>query len=178
MPAQEKTREVEPVTKTRTLKTLLIWTAPERPFKERNREYFTTIGAIVFLLAVILLFLKEWLLIAVMIALMFVAYIMATVEPRKVEHKITSQGIMTGNRKYEWEQLNRFWFTEKWGQKILQVESAIGLPRQLIMLLGETKESQVKKILSDYLPFEEPEKTWIDNASEWVSRRVPLETSS
>jgi len=166
------------VIKPEPLKTLLTWTAPERPFKKRGREYFTTVGAIVFLLAVILLFLKEWLLIAVMIALMFVAYIMATVEPRKVEHKITNQGIITGGKKYRWEELGRFWFTEKWGGKILHTETLFGLPRQLLMLLGETKQEQIKKILSDYLPFEEPEKTWVDNASEWLSRRVPLETSS
>ena len=41
------------------LKTLLKWQAPIRPFKKRDREYYTTIAAIVFLLAVILLFLKE-----------------------------------------------------------------------------------------------------------------------
>lgn len=166
------------VVKPEPLKILLAWTAPERPFKKRGREYFTTAGAIVFLIGVILLFLKEWLLIVVMIALMFVAYIMSTVEPRKVEHKITNQGIVTGNRRYRWEELGRFWFTEKWGEKILHLENLFSLPRQLLMLLGETKQEQVKKILSDYLPFEEPEKTWVDNASEWLSRRVPLESSS
>lgn len=166
------------VVKPEPLKTLLAWTASERPFKRRSREYFTTIGAIVFLIGVILLFLKEWLLIVVMIALMFVAYIMSTVEPRKVEHKITNQGIVTGGRRYRWGELGRFWFTEKWGEKVLHTETLFGMPRQLLMLLGETKQEQVKKILSDYLPFEEPEKTWVDNASEWLSRRVPLETSS
>lgn len=173
MPAQAK-----PETKPRTLKTLLTWTAPERPFKKRNREYFTTIGAIVFLIGVILFFLKEWVLILVMVSLVFVAYIMATVEPRKVEHKVTSQGIITGERSYKWEELIRFWFTKRWGETILHVETFTGLSRHLMLLLGETKQGQVKKVLSDYLPFEEPEKAWIDNASEWISRRVPLESSS
>ncbi|MBU3957154.1 hypothetical protein KKI19_02695 [Patescibacteria group bacterium] len=189
MPAQKPTQkstlknekpvgERAQVVKPEPLKTLLAWTASERPFKRRSREYFTTIGAIVFLIGVILLFLKEWLLIVVIIALMFVAYIMSTVEPRKVEHKITNEGIVTGGRRYRWGELGRFWFTEKWGEKVLHTETLFGMPRQLLMLLGETKEEQVKKILSDYLPFEEPEKTWVDNASEWLSRRVPLESSS
>ena len=173
-PVGEKVQVVKP----ESLKTLLTWTAPERPFKKRSREYFTTVGAIVFLIGVILLFLKEWPLIVVIIALMFVAYIMATVEPRKVEHKITNQGIITGGKKYRWEELGRFWFTERWGKKILHIETLFGMPRQLLMLLGEAKQEQIKKILSDYLPFEEPEKTWVDNASEWLSRRVPLESSS
>ena len=33
------------------LKTLLIWEAAVRPFKKRDREYYSTIAAIVFLLA-------------------------------------------------------------------------------------------------------------------------------
>lgn len=173
-PEDQRAQAVRP----EPLKTLLTWSAPERPFKKRSREYFTTIGAIVFLLAVILLFLKEWLLIAVMVALMFVSYIMSTVEPRKVEHEITNQGLVTGKRRYRWEELTRFWFSQKWGQKMLQVETFARFPGRLTMLLGETKEDEVKKILSDYLPLEEPEKTWIDNASEWLSRRIPLETSS
>lgn len=170
----EKVQVVRP----EPLKTLLAWESPERSFKKRSREYFTTIGAIVFLLAVILLFLKEWLLILVMIALMFVAYVMATVEPRKIEHKITNRGIITGGKRYNWEELSQFWFSQKLDQKMVQIETLRGLPRRLTMLLGEIKQEDVKKILSQYLPFEEPEKTWIDNASEWISRRVPLEPSS
>lgn len=160
------------------LKTLLEWKAPIRPFKKRDREYFTTIGAIVFLLAVILLFLKEWLLIAVIVALMFVAYVLATVQPENVDHKITNRGIVSGGKNYNWNELLRFWFSEKWGQKILQVETIARFPKRLIMLLGEVEQKKVSSILSDYLLFEEPEKTWVDNASDWLSRRIPLEKAS
>ncbi|OGV89609.1 hypothetical protein A2Z41_02690 [Microgenomates group bacterium RBG_19FT_COMBO_39_10] len=174
MPAQNNQPEIKP----RTLKTLLAWKAPERHFKKRTREYFTTIGAIIFLIGVILLFLQEWLLIVVMVALVFVAYILSTVTPREVEHQLTNRGIVTGGRRYYWEQLGRFWFSERWDQEALIVETFFGLPGRLILLLGEFKKDQVKKILSEYLLFEEPEKTWIDNASDWISRRVPLESSS
>jgi len=162
------------VVKPEPLKTLVEWKAPVRPFKKRDREYFTTIGAIVFLLAVILFFLKEWILIAVIIALVFVSYILATVQPEEVEHKITNRGIITGGKTYRWEELFRFWFTEKWGQKILNISTVVRFPGRLTLLLGEANQEQVKKILSDYLPFEEPEKTWADNASSWLSRQVPL----
>lgn len=183
MPTQEPTQESTlkkekpevQVVKPEPLKTLLTWSAPERPFKRRSREYFTTIGAIVFLLAVILLFLKEWLLIMVIVALMFVTYVMATIEPRKVEHKITNKGITTGGKTYLWQELGRFWFGEKWGQKILYVESPARFPRHLILLLGDIEEKRVKQLLSRHLSFEEPQKTWIDGASEWLSARVPLE---
>lgn len=160
------------------LKILLQWRALTRPFKKRDREYFTTVGAIVFLLIVILLFLKEWFLILAIIAMAFVAYILATVQPAETEHKITNRGIITGGRTYFWEELNQFWFSERWGQKILHVETLVRFPRRLLLLLGEISQDQFEKTLSQYLPLEEPEKTWMDNASEWLSRRVPLERSS
>lgn len=164
-------------TKPRTLKTLLTWKAPARPFKKREREYFTTIGAIVFLIALILLFLKEWLLIVVIIALVFVAYVLATVEPGKVEHKITNRGIVTGGKTYAWNELERFWLTEKWGQKILHVDTFLPFPRRLMLLLGEVEAKKIKNLLADYLRFERPEKSWIEKASDWLSRQVPLEKS-
>src|SRR3989344_2790499 len=74
------------------IKTLLNWRSPSRPFKKRSRDYFTTIAAIVFLIGVILLFIKEFLLIGVILALMFVSYVLATVPPEEVEHEISTEG--------------------------------------------------------------------------------------
>jgi hypothetical protein len=160
------------------LKTLLAWKSPARPFKRRDREYFTTIGAIVFLLAVILLFLKEWLLIAVIIALMFVAYILSSVPPEQIEHKVTTRGIFTGSRNYDWNDLSKFWFSERWKQPILHVETKMRFPGQLIILLGEAKKEEIKKVLDEYLSFEQPELTWMDNAADWLAKKVPLEKTS
>ena len=170
---------VQPVKtiKPEPLKTLLSWEAPVRVFKKRSREYFSTLGAIVFLLLIILVFLKEWFLIVAVVALAFVNYIMSTIEPQKVGHRITNRGIASDGKNYYWPDLGRFWFTQKWNQKMLHVETRLTFPRQLIILLGETKKAQLKKILAEYLLFEAPEKSWVENASEWLSRRVPLEKS-
>lgn len=168
MPAQEEN-------KIRTLKTLLEWKAPSRVFKKRDKEYFTTIASIAVLLAIILIFFKEWLLIMVIVALVFVSYVMATVPPEEVEHKITNQGVTTGGKSYKWEDLARFWLGEKHNQKILFVETQIKFPRRLILLLGVTNEAEVKKTLSEYLPYEEPEKTWMDKAGDWLTKNIPLE---
>ncbi len=157
------------------IKVLLGWTAPERFFKKRSREYFTTIGAMVFLLVVILLFLQEWLLIIVVVALTFVAYVMATIEPGQVEYKITNRGLVIGEKTYLWSVLGRFWFTQKWSQKALQVENFSGFPQRLLLLLGEASQESIKNLLSPHLNFEEPERTWTDKASEWLAGRVPLE---
>jgi hypothetical protein len=159
----------------RTLKTLLEWSAPSRVFKKRDKEYFTTIASIAVLIAIILLFFKEWLLIMVIVAMVFVTYVMATVPPEQVEHQITTLGIKTGGKNYDWEDLKRFWLSEKHNQKILYIDTKIRFPKRLILLLGETNEAEVKKMLSDYLSYEEPEKTWMDNAGDWLTKNIPLE---
>jgi len=171
-------KQEEKSTKLGPLKTLLAWSAPNRLFKKREREYFSTAGAIAFLLAVILIFFKEWLLIAVIIALGFMVFILGTIQPEQVEHRITNQGIVTGGKTYRWPQLERFWFEEKLGQKILCVETRLPFPRRLMMLLGEVNQKELRQILDEYLLFEKPEKAWMDKAGDWLSEKVPLEPSS
>jgi len=171
MPVQENQNK-----KPAPLKMLIEWEAPVRLFKKRDREYFSTIGAIAFLLIIILLFLKEWLLIVVIIALSFVSYVLATVPPGKTKHRITNRGVSTGGRNYFWPELGRFWFRKKWGQGILEIETIFGLPRRLMLLLGEANKEEIKKILSDYLLEEKPEKAWMDRASDWLSKQMPLES--
>lgn len=156
-------------------KVLLSWKAPARPFKKQSREYFTTIGAMVFLIALILLFLKEFLLIGAILALVFMVYILSTVKPEEITHKITNKGILTGKRTYKWENLGRFWFSTKWGNNILNVENFLGLPSRLTVLLAETPKEKVKKVLEEYIIFEKPEKNFIDKAASWLSKKVPLE---
>jgi len=170
-----KTKPVKAVKQPVELKSLLKWQAPVRPFKKRDREYYTTIAAIVFLLAVILLFLKEWLLIAVMVALMFVAYVLATVSPEKVGHEITTRGVVTGGKTYKWGDLERFWFSQKWKEVILHIETKLGFPRRLMMLLGETDEQKMKEILQKHVQYEVPEETFMDRSAKWLSEKVPLE---
>lgn len=158
------------------MKELLAWKAPARPFKKREREYFSTSGAIVFLLSIILLFLKEWLLIGVIIALTFLSYVLASIEPEETEHKVTTRGVFTGKKLFEWPRLGRFWISEKWGHKVLYIEQFIGMPTQLLMLLGKQTEKNIKRVLEKYLIYEKPGKTVVDKASEWLAKKIPLET--
>lgn len=178
MPAKTEENQIpSPVTVIKEpMKVLLSWKAPSRPFKKHDREYFSTIGAIVFLLSIILLFIKEWLLIGVIIALAFLAYVLASIEPEEIEHKITTRGIFTGKKLFEWPRLGRFWISGKWDHKLLHIEQFFGMPTQLIMLLAKTSGKQIKDVLEKYLIYEEPEKTMVDKASEWLAKKVPLET--
>ncbi len=154
----------------------LVWSAPARPFKKRDKEFFTTIAAIVFLLSVILFFAKEWLLIGVIIALMFAVYTLSTIPPETVEHQVTKDGLKTNGQFFTWEEMVDFWFGEQWGEKLLFVRTKKKLPGTLIVLLSGTKETEVKTAFGDKIAFREaPFTTWLDRAGEWLSQKIPLD---
>lgn len=158
---------------------LLAWQSPSRPFKKRQKEFYTTIVAIVFLLAVILFFAKEFLLIAAILALAFVAYVLATIPPEDVEHKIMDKGLESAGHFYKWEELVSFWFGERWGQPLLFLQTRLRFPGRLVLLTDSQDREKIRTILVKYLTFQEkPEKNWMDDAAKWLAEKIPLETKN
>ncbi len=153
---------------------LLVWTSPSRLFKKRDREYFTNIGAIVFLLTIILVFAREFLLIAAVLSIVFLIYVLSTVPPEEVEHRMTNLGIESAGHFYRWEEMADCWFEEQWGQTMLVVRP-YSAPRSII-LLGNQNTQKVRELVAKHIPVREhPEKTWVDNAASWLTRKIPLE---
>ena len=156
---------------------LLTWISPSRLFKRRDREYFTNVGAIVFLLIVILVFAREFLLIAAVVSVVFLIYVLSTVPPEDVEHHITNLGIESTGHYYRWNELAEFWFEEQWGQCMLVVKPTFGT--RIIILLGSANQKKIRELLTEHIPYrDQPEKTWVDNAAHWLSEKVPLEKST
>ena len=152
----------------------LSWRSPSRLFKKRDKEYFTNVGAIVFLLIVILVFAREFLLVAAVVSVVFLIYVLSTVPPDEVSHSITNLGIESAGHFYRWEELAEFWFEEQWGQAMLVIRPRIGT--RIIILLGSSDAKKVRELIAEHIPFrEQPEKSWVDNAATWLSEKVPLE---
>lgn len=161
---------------TSPLKTLLVWKAPSRPFKKKDRSYYTTIAIIVVLLILIAFLMQEFMAIGVLLALSFVAYVLGFVPPEDVEYKISGQGITIGDHFYFWNTLDSFWFSEKEGHKILHILTRLRFPAQLMLLLGSENEEQVKKMVAKFLPFHEiPPKSLLDSWAESLQKHFPLE---
>lgn len=164
----------------REVRTLLEWKSPSRPFKWRETEYFKTLGATLFLVSVILLWVHEWLLIAAIGAYFFISYVLGRFPPEEVEHHITTQGIATGGKGYLWSELFDFWFTQTHGQSILNIAilptGKLRFSGRLFILLGGQPEVRVKEILARYLSYREiPEKDWMEEAAGWLAQKIPLE---
>lgn len=158
--------------------TILSWKAPSRLFKKRDRIFFQTVIALVILITLILFLINEFLLIGVVLAVAFVSYVLATVPPEEIENKITVKGIETAGLMNKWEELNGFWFDEKWGQNMVVIEKKTGFPNRLIILLGNMDKKEIKEALNEHIPFLlPPDKAWVDKAADWLHRHLPFEKS-
>ncbi len=172
---EEKPKETEPEKEApKEVKTLLVWESPLRTFKRRDYRYFQTVGLILLLIAVIAIFIQEFLLIGVLLALFFVLYVLGTVEPEKVEHRITTQGVTTAGKSYVWNELSDFWFSDKLGSLVLNIDTKVRFPSRLLILVPYLERDKVKETLIKYLPFKEEVPTsWMDNTVEWFTSKLP-----
>lgn len=159
------------------VKTLLSWVAPSRPFRKKDRSYYITIAIIVALLILISLLAKEIILIGVLLAFTFVVYVLAFIPPEDIEYKISTQGVTIGDHFYFWTDLDSFWFSQKEGCQIVHILTNLHFPGQLLLMLGDKSENEVKNVLAKYLPFSEiAPKSLIDKWAEGLQRHFPLET--
>lgn len=150
------------------------WTAPSRPFKQRNRRYFTTVVTIALLISLILFFAGQFLPIAVVVAVAFLAYIMATIPPHMVANQITTFGIRIEDDLYFWEELGWFWFTKKYADTLLNIE--VGrFPNRLMLLVGDANQDDLRYILEAVLVENTPPPTYFEKVAAWLQEKIPLD---
>lgn len=159
-------------------KALIVWKAPERLHKTRGKEFYTTVGAFVFLLSIITLFFKEILLMITIWAFAFISIAMSKTQPEIIDYAVTTRGLKIGKNKYRWGELARFWLEEKLGKIILYIDTFRPFPGRLALILGPTDKDKIKGILVKKIPYDKPEDTFVDKAGKWISEKIPLEEPS
>ncbi|MBP9669826.1 hypothetical protein KBD75_00295 [Candidatus Woesebacteria bacterium] len=158
-------------------KILLEWSAPSRPYKVRTREFYTTILSIAFLLGVILLLLKEFLLIGVIMAFAFLSYVLATYKPEDAKHQITTSGIRTDGKLWTWDQFTNFWLKKQWDQEVVICKTITALPGVILLVIDPSKRENILKTIGDKIPLVKPTDSFVDKASKWLGNKIPLENS-
>jgi hypothetical protein len=155
---------------------LLSWKAASRPYRKKERSYYTTVALLIGLISVIAFAWGERLLIVALLALGFLVYVLNFVPPQVIEYKISTQGITIGDHFYHWEELDSFWFSEKDGYKILNILTKFRFPGLLIMVMGDVSEEEIKTVVANFLPFHEiAPKSMLEKWSESLQKRFPLE---
>lgn len=157
-------------------KSIITWKSAERIFKARSKKYFTKVAlyGLVFILAAIAF--GEFFLVGVIIAVVFVVYVLATVAPQIIEHKITNMGFISGGKVFLWEELDSFWFDKRGDDRLLVVQTNLHFPTRLIILLTTVSERTLLDILEKHIHFHHgPVHTLMDKWANSLQRRINLE---
>jgi hypothetical protein len=167
--------EVEVQTRVEQEKTLVMWTAPSRPYRKVGKQVLTVPMVIAILVGLILLVAGEWMLIAVVVALCFAYYTWTMMVPEEAEFSLTTRGVRLHGKLYEWPVLSRWWIDEKWGQSLLIVETGAVAIGRLVMPLSSKDENKVTEIMEKSLLKEKPSPTVLDRMGKWLTEKFPLE---
>lgn len=152
---------------------LVTWTAPSRPFQRHGRQYFVTIFAMAGIVSLILFLADNSIMpVVLIVALVFLFYVLSTVSPENIEYKITTKGVKVAGTLTEWAKLFSFGFGTRMGSEVLVFKTSVIPGRMEIVINPEIKE-QLTKEISSYIPFEEIPVTRFDKAVSWFSQRLP-----
>src|SRR3989344_5926301 len=150
-------------------KTIIFWKSPVRVFKARSRQYFVKVGfyGLIFILAAIAF--GEFVLVGVILAVIFLVYVLASVAPETIEHRITNMGIVSGGRAFLWDDLDSFWFDKKGDDRLLVVQTKLHFPSRLIIILTTVSERGLLDILEKHLHYHHgPVHTLFDKWAIWL----------
>lgn len=160
-------------------KVLLAWQSPARVFVPKDEKYVRTVVLTLVAIGVVLVFLRQFLLYAVFLALAFVSYVLRSVPPEAVDHKITEHGLTSGHHSYLWKELKDFWFTVKGDFLILNIDTNLRFPPRLFLLLPKNDrnlaQAKFVEALSAHLPYRElPKENAVDRIFDRLSERFNL----
>lgn len=162
-----------------TGKVLLEWRSPARVFVPKDERYVRTVVGALVVIGAFTIFFQQLLLYAVFLALGFVSYVLRSVPPEEVEHKVTEFGLTSGNHSYLWRELKDFWFTQNRGFAVLNIDTGLRFPPRLFLLLSEGEKvvtrEKIIQTLSGHLPYRElPQENFVDKIFDNLSRRFNL----
>jgi len=157
-------------------KSIIFWKSPVRIFKARSRKYFIKVFMYALVLILAAIAFGEFFLVGVILSVIFVVYVLATAAPDTIEHRITNMGIVSGGRAFLWEELDSFWFDKRGEDRLLMVQTTLGYPGQLIILLTNVSERAILDLLEKHLHYHHaPVKTLFDKWATYLQSKINLE---
>ena len=156
-------------------KTLIEWVAAERAFQKREKDFWITAIAILVLVAVIFVFIKEFFLVIALGSLLFLFYVLSTVPPEKIKYKITNRGIYFGETHYYWDVLEKFWFAPSLSTEMIHFGTILRFPAAVSLVINSEDKERIKEIVVKKIPLIENAPSFVDKLTKWFAERLPLE---
>jgi len=143
----------------------ISWQSPARVFIQRDKAWFLKVAIVALLFILFFAFLQDFIVILVVCVTVLISFLLGTIPPHTVTHKITNKGIFSIDQLYKWKELKTFQIAEKSGYKILYVFTNIPLSTRLVILIHRKDEKQIVKLLATYLKYHDT-----DEKQGWISK--------
>lgn len=153
-------------------KDLFSWQAPARPFKRRTREFWVSVIAAGSVLSFIFFITEGIMPVILIISVVFLLYVLSTVEPEEIEYKITTWGVKVADKRADWENIGTFWFSKRLESNLL-IFSTYSLPGRLELVIKENDKSALKKAITNHAEENEAPPTNLDKAANWLAKKLP-----
>lgn len=151
---------------------LVTWTAQARPFKRYGRKFYVTVFSIVGIISIILFIAEGALPVVLLISLIFLFYVLSTVQPENIEYKITNKGVKIAGKETPWQNIVRFCFMTKSGSEVL-VFDITSLPGRMELVVTPGIKESLKREISAYVPYEEMQPSALDKVVSWIVKKLP-----
>lgn len=159
-----------------TVKTLLAWHAPGRPFRKRGKEFYLSSLLIALFIEIVLFLFAQYVLMLLVMSLVFVTFALYTTPPHDFNYRISTEGITVEDHFFLWQELYDFYFKKRDGTTVLHIRTHALIPGELTITLGDMHEDHIRSILLSYLPFRELIRpTFMEKSADWLSHNFPLE---
>ena len=156
-------------------RTLFEWEAPARSFQKRDKDFWITAIAILVLFSVVLFFIQEFFLIVALVSVLFLYYVLSTVPPQQIKNKITNRYVYFGETKYNWDDLESFYFKKIMSSDMVLIETKLRIPREVPMVINFKDQEQIKEILLKKIPMIEYTPNFVDKLTKWGGKLFPSE---
>ena len=156
-------------------KTFVTWQAKSRPQGPKSDQSRSVLMVLGILVATVLGFAGEWMLLSVLGAGAFFYYAWSRTPPEVVEFSITNRGIRAFGRLYQWWEFGRWWWEEKYGIKLATLELLTGMMGRMYLPVEGVGKEEVERVMNKYLLFEKPQDTTTYKMTRWMTEKFPLE---
>jgi hypothetical protein len=107
-----------------------------------------------------------------LISLIFLFYVLSTVEPETIEYRLTNKAVKIADKGTPLEQINRFWFSRRFNSDLLVFETTV-LPGRLELVINKEDIEKVREILKKNLNEEEAPPSFLDKTANYLARKLP-----
>ncbi len=155
-------------------KTLFEWKTPSKVQKEWKRSEFVQFVLFIALLSLILLLLGDPLLFLVFLSGSVLLLVHLRSKPTYLNCKITTLGIKVEDQYVYWPQLSQFWFEVRSKTHFLYYRDLVSLTRYRKLIITESDEEEIKKVIGTYLLYKKPQETRTQKFIQTLIEKTPL----